>query len=478
MINNIKKVDEKNKMIIYLIIVLLFSFVSRVVIFTHVYHANPENSIFNDTPRYEAPALNLLHTGSLAINPHSINTPTLSTTPGYSLLIAGVYKIFGEKRYPLIIFQILISTLSIFIIFVIAAKLWTHQAALIASTLMAISPLQILYSQLMLSETLFTLFVVLSLLSATYLIIAGQYPVTKNYYYKWAFLLGLMIACSTMVRPISYYLVVCVVLGLVYFKKQLGYKWKQLANIILLIMLPAIILYGSWQVRNGMLTGVYEINDAKSETMLFWKAKGVLMTKYSLEEVEAEKKIMERLPPSFHSFKEKLAIEKKLGIEIITNNFDDYLKLTINNLIDIMLGIGVDTQAKYYSAKTKKENIIIAGHMSSIISHNNIIVTIEKATGYKVWYLLIMGYSGLLLLAIYYFSAYGFICSFNQSLTAKILNLLMLGIVAYFIILSTGHASAYSRMRVPVMPIFILYAAYGLYIFLKQYFYKASINKF
>lgn len=471
-VNSLSKIYNNKKIIIYLIAILLFSIFSRVLIFNHVYHLNPQSPIFNDTQRYEAPALSLLHTGELAIDPKSISTPTMSTTPGYSLFIAGVYKVFGEDRYPLIIIQILLSSLTILIVYLISMKIWGSPVALIASALMAISPLQVLYSQVVLSETFFILFLTFALLSATYLIMADKHLTTNSYRYKWAFFLGLSIASSTMIRPISYYLVICIVLGLFLFKKKLGYEWNQLAKILSLIMLPAIIFYGSWQVRNGELTGVYEINDAKSETMLYWKANGVLMTKYSIEEIEALKMIKEMLPTSFNSFEEKAEIENKLGVKIIIDNFDDYLKLTLNNLKDILIGVGVDTQAKYYGAIVKKEKVHLVATMNSIRSQNNLITSIEKTTGFKFWYLLFMLCSATFLLTIYFFSALGFVHSFNQSPQLKVLNLLMLGIVIYFIILSTGHSSAYSRMRVPVMPIFILYAAYGVFLSYSRYFSK------
>ena len=339
---------KTNKILVLIFIILLFSTLSRVLLFNDIYSSNPQSIELNDTVRYEKPALNLLHNGSLAIHPESVNTSSLSTTPGYSLFIAGIYTLLGEDRYPLVIAQILISSLTILIIFFIAKKLWSRRIALIASALMAVEPLQILYSQIVISETLFTLFITLSVLSIIYLFSSKD----KHCRYKWALILGFVVACSTMIKPISYYLIVVVPIGLALSRKKLGYEWKHLARVLVLALLPSIFIYSAWQVRNGMLTGVFEINDAKSETLLYWKAKGALMLKNSLTEDEAQLAILKRLPPKFHSFKEKMKLEKELALKIIKNNWGNYLKLSVNSLKSIILGIGLDSQARYYGAET------------------------------------------------------------------------------------------------------------------------------
>lgn len=447
---------KNNKLLILLFIVLIFSTVSRVLLFNDIYNSNPQSIEINDTVRYESPALNLLHNGSLAIDPYSINTSSLSTTPGYSLFIAGIYTLLGEDRYPLVIAQILASSLTILIIFFIAEKLWTRPIALIASTLMAVEPLQILYSQIIISETLFTLFITFSVLSIIYLFSSNN----KNCQYKWALILGFSITCATMIKPISYYLVVVIIMSLALSKKQLGYEWKNLAQVLMLIMLPAIFIYGTWQVRNGMLTGVFEINDAKSETLLFWKAKGVLMLRNSLTADEAQLAILKRLPSKFHSFKEKMKVEKELALKIIKNDLGNYVVLSVNSLKSILLGIGLDSQARYYGAETNAKGRNKLTKKKTILSM------------YKPWFLLLIAYSSAFMLLVYLFATYGFISSFNLCTANKMINYLMLAIIVYFVLISSGHISAYSRMRVPIIPIFILYASYGIYLFSSRHLFK------
>lgn len=448
---------KNNKLLILIFIILVFSTISRVLLFNDIYSSNPQSIELNDTARYEKPALNLLHNGSLAIDPESINTSSLSTTPGYSLFIAGIYSLLGEDRYFLVLVQILTSSLTILIIFFIAKKLWTTRIALIASILMAVEPLQILYSQIVISETLFTLFITFSVLSIIYLFSSKD----KHSQYKWALILGFSIACSTMIKPVSYYLVVVIIIGLALSRNQLGYKWKHLARVLVITMLPAILMYSAWQVRNGMLTGVFEINDAKSETLLFWKAKGVLMLKNSLTEDEAQLAILKLLPSKFHSFKEKMKLEKELAVKIIKNDLGNYFLLSVKSLKNIMLGIGLDSQARYYGAETNAKG------RNKLVKKKNIL------NMYKPWFLLVIAYSSAFMLLVYLFATYGFISSFNLCTANKIINYLMLAVIVYFILISSGHISAYSRMRVPIIPIFILYASYGIYLFSNRHLFKS-----
>jgi len=416
--------------------VILVATLARASLFNTIYTQTPNSVVRGDTNRYEDPAINLLTHGTLAIDPTSPRTTTLSTTPIYSLFIAATYKVFGlQNRSALIITQILLSALTILITFFIAHQLWSREVALIATTLMALDPLQTLYSQIILSETLFTFFFVFSIFTLTKLL-------TTENKMKWALALGVMITLTTMTKPISYYLVFCFILGFIFFKQRVAKSWLQLLSITLLILTPLLLVTTAWKVRNANLTGVYVLNDAMSETMLYYKAKGVLITKKSLTDKEAQQEILKRLPQNIKTPKEQVDAESKLAKEIILNDLSSYLKLSVNGLKAIIFGPGLTSQAQFYDNKEE-------GRTSS---------------GYKPWYLFLISYSILFILTTYCLSVYGFIRSIIKSTKQKnVLHLLLLGTVFYFILISTGHIASDSRMRVPIIPIILLYAAYGAY---------------
>ncbi|MEE9339870.1 MAG: glycosyltransferase family 39 protein [Methylococcaceae bacterium] len=437
--------------LIFILLILVFSTFSKIFLFDTIYNQSPASIQQNDTARYETPALQLLAQGTLAVVPMAPQTTTLSTTPVYSLFIAGVYKVFGvQNHYALMVIQILLSTLSVFILFLIAYRLWGTRVALIAASFMAIAPLQILYSQLILSETLFTLLFITSLLAFTYLI-------TSPHKFTWAFILGIFITLATMTRPISYYLVFCIILGIIIFKQRFTQSWSQLIIISLLILLPFLLVTHAWKVRNEKLTGVYALNNAMSETMLYWKAKGVIMIGSSLNNDEAQQEIVKRLPTNLRTPLEQATAETKLAKEIILGDLGSYLKLTINGLKGIILGPGLSSQGGYYDLANKGR------YQATETTQPSFIRNIEEKTGYQLWYLSLILYSSLLLLLSYLFSTYGFYRAIKTgSSQATVVHILMLGVIAYIILISTGHIAADSRMRSPITPIFLLYAAYGI----------------
>lgn len=430
------------KYIVVLFVILTLSVLSKLVLFDQVYSISPKTVIQSDTPRYEEPALQYLKKGTLAIAPQSEKTTTLSTTPVYSLFIVGIYKVFGEKNHPaLMIAQIIVSALTLLLIFLLALQLWGSKTAVIAAGLMATEPLQTLYAQSILSETLFTFFLAFSLLAFTYLLS------TKNKF-KWALLLGLMLTLATMTRPISYYLVFCIILGLVIFKQYVTQSWSQLLTICLLILLPFLLTTTFWKVRNENLTGIYALNDAMSETLLYYKAKGVLMVANDLSDEEAQREIIKRLPASFKTPKERADAESKLAKEIILGDLGSYLKLSLKGIKAIVLGPGLKSQAMFYDYKDKGIKTVSASAESN----------------YKPWYIALIAYGLVFIVITYLFAAYGFLLSFRHAnLQHLVIHFLMLGSILYFVLISTGHTAADSRMRTPIIPIILLYASYGLF---------------
>ena len=428
------------KYIFLLLVILSITLLSKITIFNHIYSISPETVIQSDTRRYEEPALQFLNEGTLAIDPHSPQTTTLSTTPIYSLYIAGIYKVMGEKdHHAVVISQIFLSTLTALILFLIAHKLWTPRASLIVLSLMVLEPLQTLYAQMILSETLFIFFLACSLLSFIYLL-------SSQHKYKWAFALGAMLTLATMTRPISYYLVFSILVGLIIFKQRISQTWPQIMSISLLILLPFILVTSSWKARNESLTGLYVLNDAMSETMLYYKAKGVLMVGKSLSDEEAQQEILKRLPAKFETPKERANAETKLAKEIILADIGSYFKLSLEGIKAIVLGPGLISQAMFYD-----------------YHHRGIKSQTSDNKEYKLWYLLLIIYGFGFIVVTYLFSAYGFLRAFKESKQKNtVIHFLMLGTILYFVLISTGHTAADSRMRTPIIPIILLYASYGL----------------
>lgn len=446
-----------NRIAIYIVSLLFIVFLSisyRFYLLENIASQDISSVREGDTIRYEAQALQFLEHGTFAIDPLDVNTDTIHTQPGYSLFIALNYYFFGVDELQLLKTQILVSALTILILAYAAYLLWGRKSAIITACLMAIDPLQTLYSQVMLTETLQFFFISLMIVFA--ILLFNNKSHEKNH--LWAFLLGLIIALSAYVHASTYYLAVPIVLGMVIFKGYLSWSKKRLAKVIIFFMIPVIILFSAWHIRNGLLTGVYEFSDNAMSTLLDWKASSVYVQRDGLNIEEAVEKANNQLPENLTSLKERYDAERELAIDLIKNNLGDFIHYSIKQYVSVLFGVGFDTFAKHYDSE--HEGALISG-----VSHdaNPIIRSVENMTGKQFWYVSIMSYSLLFLGACYLFMFIGFYHAMRSSSNEyKVIHLFLLGLAAYYILLSTGHVDSYHRYRLASMIVILLYSANGI----------------
>ena len=144
-----------------LLAVLALGLVLRLAVFFAAYYQAPDLSRLhqNDTADYILPAESLLEDGRFETN----TAPEFFRTPGYPiLLIPGL--VLGHVELVTYGLQLLLSLATIWLVYKIALELLGNPtAALGGALLMAVEPLSILYTSLLLSETLFTFLFVLFL---------------------------------------------------------------------------------------------------------------------------------------------------------------------------------------------------------------------------------------------------------------------------------------------------------------------------
>jgi hypothetical protein len=119
--------------------------------------------------RYQTQAEGILEDGNILIpaaESETIGIQRLVHPPGYPILIATVYKIFGQSNTALTWVQLFFNALSVVLLFMIAADLLPQAVALIAGMLAAISPHLAAHSPVLLPDSL----VALPILAAVYLL--------------------------------------------------------------------------------------------------------------------------------------------------------------------------------------------------------------------------------------------------------------------------------------------------------------------
>lgn len=122
------------------------------------------------------------------------NANVLAHPPGYPILMATLFALFGESDSALRFFQILCDAISVILVFLIALELTSKRVALFAGALAALSP-QLAYNSLLLLPDSLS---VLPILLAVYLLVRA-----RNGSRRWLKLAtaGAMLGLSCWLRP-------------------------------------------------------------------------------------------------------------------------------------------------------------------------------------------------------------------------------------------------------------------------------------
>ncbi len=208
-----------------------------------------------DTASYLEPGRNLLLRGEFVV----AGQPDICRTPGYPLFLA-LTSLAGPVTAALA--QVLLSVFSVVLVWRLARAVFHDgRIALAAAWIFAFEPLSVLYSILLLSETLFLALFLLSLERLAAFLQERRLGVLAA--------AGVWLAAATFVRPVSYYLPVLLAMGVfAVFARIPGLRWKAPA-VLLLTSLPWL---AAWQIRNRAETGFSGFSSAQAYNLYFFTA--------------------------------------------------------------------------------------------------------------------------------------------------------------------------------------------------------------
>ncbi len=255
-----------------------------------VHSEAPSRCLMPDSASYTSPARSLLETGRLAAGPDTPDVPMIVRTPGYPAFIALVYLVFGEAHVAVIAVQVIFSALSIVVLYHVSYALWGSSAAFLSALLLSVDPATFLSSQLVLTETLFALLLVTSAGAGAF--VALRQPNQR----RWAFVSGLFLALATLVRPITYYLVVPVVVGWLLHGWSARWGRRRVLSIVALTALPSLVLVGGWQIRNHRVSGSAGYSQIGNYNALCYRAAGIVAHLEGISFRQAQGKLMKRHP--------------------------------------------------------------------------------------------------------------------------------------------------------------------------------------
>lgn len=146
----------------------------------------------------------------LALFPHVL---------GYAGFLSIFLRIFGESTLVPVILNVLLSVLSAGLLFGICRRLISRRAAVLAVLIWTLYPSQTIYNMYVLSEPLYTAF----LLGAVYLVVyflTKQSRPSPRAAAAHGLFLGLICACTQSIRPVGMIMLFAILLLFVFFTKK------------------------------------------------------------------------------------------------------------------------------------------------------------------------------------------------------------------------------------------------------------------
>jgi 4-amino-4-deoxy-L-arabinose transferase-like glycosyltransferase len=341
----------------------------------------------------------------------------LLRTPVYPLYLTATESITDSHILGPMIVQLIIGVGVVYLTYRLGLSLFGRSVALCAAAVLAVDPLSIVYSSLMITEVLFTVFLVGSVLLL--------WRPDDN---RWTrgLAAGVLLGLATLTRPVSMYLSVALAVGYLVLERR---HVKNAAVVALSFLIGFGALTGAWVIRNDVIGGVATISTIEGYNLLYYRAVGALEESKNVPLVEAQKEMTQqlqaKLPP--HATPGQIdKTEQSLGETVIRNHVSGFAKETAKGGARLLLGPGGDE----FGPAT-------GGHATDLL------------TAYSIVYLV----------ALYALVVVGLWSAWRlHRLRSCVMPLI---VIVYLVLISSG-LDAYSRLRVPIMPFLALLAGVGV----------------
>jgi hypothetical protein len=334
----------------------------------------------------------------------------------YPLVLRAIFDVFGRHYVAVVAVNAIIGTATVFLAYRLARLLLPERYALGAAFLVATDPASIVFSNLMLTETLFAF-----LLTATLLLLVLGLERQQ----AWpAAAAGLVLGAAILTRPVAEYLPLVPALIL------LATRRRPAIVLAAAFVAGALIPAGAWAIRNHAKTGVTTISTIDGHNMLYYRAYGALIES-GWSPTRAHLYIAAELAKRTHPGENAARISRaqlSLGTHIQLRHPAGAAKSWARGEARLLVG----------PAKTETATLLTGREQVR-----------------EAWLHALVGLAAALTIAVLVLAVAGVA-------SARSLGLwILIGAAAYLIVISGGR-EAYSRFRVPVTPVLTILAASGV----------------
>jgi hypothetical protein len=370
---------------------------------------NQNTLMENDSVRYLRISENFwsVFFGSIA------DSDSFFITPGYPLFLS----LFPSGNFKMMIFcQFLLLGVSQFVLFKLVLKHTSVKIAYFGLILFLLESSTSLESFNLLTETLFNFVFILFL----YLLDIGT---SKNLY---LYASGLILGLALIVRPVGQILLIPLILMVVF---------RTLRKQIAVVLLIAIAVSSTWIIRNQVVFSVPQLSGIQSLNLLQFEGAGAFSkgNNVSLKEAQATETAlqMNKIGESA-SIQQVVEYRVDRGIDLIIANPVGFIELHLEGAVKILVGPGSANISKL-TAHFGLSEIVTDVLKALIVMFRLMMITLVCITVY-------FALKRRVLIPIQFYS-----------------------IVSWLLILiSSGGANAYSRFRVPLIPLEIIIICFGL----------------
>lgn len=365
--------------------------------------------------------------------------PGLQRSPGYPFFLSIVYRIFGVRPAIALFFQILLSGFIPIFLYLNAELLFSKRIAKIAAVLSIFEPVSIIYSNILLSETLFVLF----LLMSTYFLIESLKQKDTP-----AFILSAITAgMAAYLRPIMLY-APCMYAALYIIASRLPVRdrLKYAAGMILITGLTVL----PWMVRNYMVDGYKGFCSIQDINLYHWRAAGVVAETGHIPLKQAQDNL-DKAVPQEPSIASEYQFYRDKGASIILHHLHAYSIVVLKGSINMLLSPERYAVFKLEDIKPKLLGFMWQRHTMHDMVHM-LFSDPFMVFGAVIYQIIFTVVTGLLIIM-------GIIIITGEGFIKELLFLVF--IIAYFVIVSAGP-EAEPRFRLTVLPYMIILASAGI----------------
>ena len=233
-----QNLSSKEKNVLFAI--LFVSFLIK-IIFAFTLHTE----LKSDSVTYNNLALSIL-SGEYSID----GRPTAFVVCGYPFFLSSVYYLFGEGQFYVKIIQSLLEIVTGYLFFRISLRFFNAKFSLISLALFSFLPSNLLFSQTILTESLFGLLAMLVLYYSL-----GEYSKSR------IFLTGMLFGFAILVRS-SFLIAVLLIPIYFFYERKNIFTGKQISGVAiysLIFITGLFITLAPWMIRNKIVMNSFTL---------------------------------------------------------------------------------------------------------------------------------------------------------------------------------------------------------------------------